>query len=219
MRTTRAFTLIELLVVIAIIAILAAVLMPVFAKAREKARISTCTSNQKQLALACRGYAEDYDGRLPLGAVAYDTLTTGPVYGSPTWRWIDLIHPQMRNKQIALCPTKREDTLNSYGWNYVAFGDQPSSPGSGWGTKLSRVSCPAEIILFGDSEDYAARSLTNVERLYSTVAATADNNTGRVAKRHNEGGVYAYLDGHVKWHAWGSMFGTGRGKYTRACDD
>src|SRR5436190_23981913 len=69
---TRAFTLIELLVVIAIIAILAAILFPVFAQAREKARSIVCTSNLKQLALGWTMYAQDYDETFPLTA-AYDT--------------------------------------------------------------------------------------------------------------------------------------------------
>ena len=66
LRSRRGFTLIELLVVIAIIAILAAILFPVFAQARDKARMATCLSNCKQIGLATMMYAQDYDERLPI---------------------------------------------------------------------------------------------------------------------------------------------------------
>ena len=65
-RRIRGFTLIELLVVIAIIAILAAILFPVFARAREKARITSCQNNMKQLGTAFAMYCSDYDGRMPM---------------------------------------------------------------------------------------------------------------------------------------------------------
>jgi prepilin-type N-terminal cleavage/methylation domain-containing protein/prepilin-type processing-associated H-X9-DG protein len=83
------FTLIELLVVIAIIAILAAILFPVFAQARSKARQTTCTSNQKQIALAILMYAQDNDEMYPLGAY-------NPVPGVPITMWYDLVEPYMK---------------------------------------------------------------------------------------------------------------------------
>ncbi len=219
----RGFTLIELLVVIAIIAILAAILFPVFAKAREKARTTSCTNNVKQLLLASRGYAEDYDGKLPLGGRPFDSgnaAVVGPVYNDRTFRWVDVIYPYMKNKQITLCSSQRTDTINSYGWNYINFGYYWATPLTGWGQKLSRIGCPADTILIGDNEDFAARGYTNMEWLYSTVApAAANNNTGCVAKRHTDGGVYGFCDGHAKWLAWAAMFGTGRGRYTQVCTD
>ena len=223
MRDRRGFTLIELLVVIAIIAILAAILFPVFAKAREKGRTTSCTSNVKQLMMAVAQYSSDYDTKLPPGAqiASLTAPQTGPVYKDAVLRWIDVIYTYMRNTQIAICPTNVEDTLNSYGWNYVNFGYNPISPGAGWVTKVSRVKCPADVILIGDHEDYKARSQLNSELLYSTVAPdlATNNDTGLVAKRHSEGGVYGWLDGHAKWQSWSSMFGSGRAKYTQNCDD
>ncbi len=83
----RGFTLIELLVVIAIIAILAAILFPVFAQAREKARQTTCTSNQKQIGLAVMMYISDYDETFPWGAS--NAMT-------PTQTWYDLVEPYVK---------------------------------------------------------------------------------------------------------------------------
>ena len=88
----RGFTLIELLVVIAIIAILAAILFPVFAKAREKARQSSCLSNLKQLGLGILSYAQDYDERFPMA------LAGGPT--PPIYLFPELIDPYVKNAQI-----------------------------------------------------------------------------------------------------------------------
>ena|ERR1035438_2069785 len=93
----RGFTLIELLVVIAIIAILAAILFPVFAKAREKARTSSCSSNEKQILLAAIQYAQDYDEHFN---VAYNFPTNMNV------PWYQLLQPYMKSMQILYCPSQ-----------------------------------------------------------------------------------------------------------------
>src|SRR3954469_8157623 len=92
----RAFTLIELLVVIAIIAILAAILFPVFAQAREAARKTQCLSNVKQIMTGILMYAQDYDEQLPQGTRAGVCInaTTG-VAGAG--RWMHQIHPYVKN--------------------------------------------------------------------------------------------------------------------------
>jgi len=120
-RRNRGFTLIELLVVIAIIAILAAILFPVFARAREAARKATCLSNLKQIALACIMYAQDYDECLPAAASdgyafqhpvdpANADLTMdqaeAALLGSPDcWQLADLIMPYVKSLDLFNCPT------------------------------------------------------------------------------------------------------------------
>jgi prepilin-type N-terminal cleavage/methylation domain-containing protein/prepilin-type processing-associated H-X9-DG protein len=109
----KAFTLIELLVVIAIIAILAAILFPVFAQAREKARAITCVSNEKQLALGILMYVQDYDETLPYYAyfIIPGGATVGPSdppfapsVGERTVGWNEAVYPYVKNIKIYRCP-------------------------------------------------------------------------------------------------------------------
>src|SRR5437667_11534195 len=97
----RGFTLIELLVVIAIIAILAAILFPVFAMAREKARQATCLSNQKQLGTAMSMYIQDYDERFPNWRTIVPVTPENP-NGKITW--VENMQPYCKNKKIWVCP-------------------------------------------------------------------------------------------------------------------
>jgi len=97
-RSSTGFTLIELLVVIAIIAILAAILFPVFARAREKARASSCLNNLKQIATAFMQYAQDYDGLIA------PSQLIGPIAGT-TYSWPTVIMPYLKNGQIFVCPS------------------------------------------------------------------------------------------------------------------
>ena len=109
------FTLIELLVVIAIIAILAAILFPVFAKAREKARQASCGSNLKQLTLAVLQYVQDYDERFPYatpGCVATNSVTGAGQAGSPWWASTG---PYVKNAGILVCPSAETEWINNGG--------------------------------------------------------------------------------------------------------
>src|SRR3982750_1945051 len=99
LKTKRAFTLIELLVVIAIIAILAAILFPVFGRARENARRSSCQSNVKNILLSVTQYTQDYDERPPPLAVQ---LSAGAVC------WHNLVQPYIKSTQIFICPSDTE---------------------------------------------------------------------------------------------------------------
>lgn len=110
-RAAGGFTLIELLVVIAIIAILAAILFPVFARAREEARKTTCTSNLHQLGTAMAMYTQDYDEMYPKCNFS-GTLTGFPPnthfdYNNKPIQMVDLLLPYLKNKQVFMCPTMR----------------------------------------------------------------------------------------------------------------
>ena len=180
----RGFTLIELLVVIAIIAILAAILFPVFAKAREKARQSSCLSNIKQLALATMQYAQDYDETLPFYG------------GTPLMTPQTRIQPYLKNLQIWVCPSASA-VYGIYwdgnaGWPPTIFGPRGSY---GWnnrfinGVRLAQLQTPAETGMWADS----------VITTSGTYTILWENNLYRTAAPHNEGGNMGFADGHAKW--------------------
>ena len=101
------FTLIELLVVIAIIAILAAILFPVFARARDKARQASCMSNLKQIGLALMQYAQDYDESHPgvwFGPVSKQPWSQ-PSDATTFYKWMDAVYPYVKNEQVFHCPS------------------------------------------------------------------------------------------------------------------
>ncbi len=108
----KGFTLVELLVVIAVIALLGAILFPVFAQAREKARQTTCLSNMKQLGTAFAFYAQDYDEMHPVACPA-PTKTTKGWWGEG---WAYAIQPYAKTYKIFTCPTDGEDAVYYQGW-------------------------------------------------------------------------------------------------------
>jgi prepilin-type N-terminal cleavage/methylation domain-containing protein/prepilin-type processing-associated H-X9-DG protein len=103
MVNRRGFTLIELLVVIAIIAILASILFPVFARARENARRTSCMSNLKQIGLGLAMYVQDYDEVMP---AAYNNLVV------PYMKWMDMAYPYIKNEQVFNCPSAGSNLAN-----------------------------------------------------------------------------------------------------------
>jgi len=201
----RGFTLIELLVVIAIIAILAAILFPVFARAREKARQTACLNNMKQLGLGSMMYSQDYDEMLMPGFLC----TSGAPVPSPDWRWWNntdgRIQPYVKNEQIKICPSDPGAAYN-IGINYRLYNGGPSpTPGcySTGGRAMAVLSAPASTVQFGDANTncrYPGNGYwSNDGGTTYVYRGTGYNMCGRVSMRHNGGANVSYCDGHAKW--------------------
>ena len=140
----KGFTLIELLVVIAIIAILAAILFPVFAQAREKARAISCLSNTNQLALAAIQYEQDYDDTTP-GGENHSGLGSG---------WAGQIYPYVKSTAVFVCPDDSSKEISighpsSYGFNRNCAIYNPNLPYHTYpqGTPLAQFTAPAKTVL------------------------------------------------------------------------
>ena len=175
-RKPSGFTLIELLVVIAIIAILAAILFPVFAQAREKARQASCLSNEKQIGLAILQYNQDYDEMMPVNLLI--PPPTPPATGSQRTTWIAACYPYMKTMQIWRCPNMVDatsggnsiwnttgSTIGSIPWRntsiWEAYGynvdfmnqaqgdcsDYSTTTSSGPPTPLAKISKPASTVM------------------------------------------------------------------------
>lgn len=169
----RAFTLIELLVVIAIIAILAAILFPVFAQAKLAAKKASSLSNQKQITLSAIMYEGDVDDMLPLNVQTYATFPYFADGTTPSYFWPHLILPYQKNLQIMVDPGKgdadnifgsgpyawwrNQDLFPQYGYNYLFL-----SPWWQCNTSLARsataANAPAETVMFTSSQAFSATS-------------------------------------------------------------
>ncbi len=211
MKHRRAFTLIELLVVIAIIAILAAILFPVFARARENARKATCQSNLKQIANATLQYAQDYDERLPMRWIATDSNFRTPA----------MIYPYVKNSGVFACPSwstaQTHTGIGTYKLSYTFPGGAPAHPASGGvcttcgrpvtsagnafpfdgytGYSLAALEAPSNLIMVYELKDGQGGTdhdsgVHTFYEYYSTQAAY---------QVHFDGNNFAFCDGHVKW--------------------
>jgi prepilin-type N-terminal cleavage/methylation domain-containing protein/prepilin-type processing-associated H-X9-DG protein len=193
----KGFTLIELLVVIAIIAILAAILFPVFARAREKARQTSCLSNVKQIMLGVLMYAQDYDETLPVASHWEAQDNHAPSSGYTYW--FESLEPYVKNTQIFVCPSQPGGNPLAadpgYGWNYQEFGYRSSAGnlGNHYSTTLGEIDKPAETIVMGDCEDSSARGNPGIYFLYR-------RHSTYTPERHNGGGNMGLADGHAKWY-------------------
>ncbi len=198
----KGFTLIELLVVIAIIAILAAILFPVFARAREKARQTSCLSNEKQIALGVLMYAQDYDERMPRSRSA----------GGINWR--QAVHPYIKNENVWICPSREPsfttchtqyghgDSVSflgrlhagSYGSNGWEAGNSNYADGSNgvFNVKLSRIEAPATTAMLFECDCFC---LIPAFTWWDTTWPGAVHDV----YPHNSGQNVAFCDGHAKW--------------------
>jgi len=177
-RSRRGFTLIELLVVIAIIAILAAILFPVFAKAREKARQTSCLSNLKQLGLGFMQYEQDYDEQFPTSNVAgQHALGQG---------WGGEIYPYIKSTGVYKCPDDATNgTLPAFTMSYAAnLSFLRTDPGSAQdphpGPSLAVLASPAKTILLSEVQGIQGDVLDPTEIAGGNVVSSVTNGTGGV---------------------------------------
>jgi prepilin-type N-terminal cleavage/methylation domain-containing protein/prepilin-type processing-associated H-X9-DG protein len=212
----KAFTLIELLVVIAIIAILASILFPVFGRARENARRSSCQSNLKQIGLGVMQYTQDYDEKFPLYRDTFYVAQPGYIFG-----WADAIQPYLKSEQIYQCPSNSDvvpdRTLATptpaqagyvdYAYNTALGSQAGTNPASGAGINLSALESSSLTVMFVESfvQNTAAAAPSNAgtarnaTRGGGSTTAPIGSVSNLQADRHLEGSNVSFADGHVKW--------------------
>lgn len=215
---SRAFTLIELLIVIAIISILAAILFPVFARARENARRTSCLSNLKQIGLAFLQYTQDYDEAYPLTS-----------YGATNISWTIGANPYMKSIQLFRCPSDNGSvwnvpaappTDNYYTTSYLMNAWMAGSKEPPAFDRLSSIQSPSVVALLtesnrGNSTDVVAGGDhfhpffwgDTPEEENSYMNGVTWNSSRQETKeipltQHMDGFNIGYADGHVKWHKW-----------------
>jgi prepilin-type processing-associated H-X9-DG protein len=184
-----------------IIAILASILFPVFARAREKARQTACLSNMKQLGMACNMYAQDYDELLPTEDYNWNANADGNEVGiDGSWRGV--IMPYCKNTQLFQCPSYRvsgtvfdgryndKGTLAGYAINDCHQDNAAPSPPEN--RALASIEDASSCVFLVESNGQEAELLPGGD---------AHGQLGSIAslKRHNEGANYAFVDGHAKW--------------------
>lgn len=200
--TKRGFTLVELLIAIAIIAILVAIIFPIFVMAREKARQSNCLSNIRQIVMSHTMYMSDYDG--------FTAPSYLPRTGGSYTCWFDILQPYLKNKKVFVCPENPISLPISvgnigYGWNFywltlyggnIFYGDIPTNSSRGIISRVyyggntandAQLLSPADTIVIGDN---------SFELPYVIFPRYA----GYYPKfRHGVGANFGFIDGHAKW--------------------
>ena len=186
----RAFSLIELLVVIAVIAILAALLLPALAQAKEKGRQTYCINSVHQQAYAVIMYADEHEGLLP--PTAFNDAQGNEV------DWPAILDPYLNYvKKIHLCPTDPKSKINSYGLNEIAFVDltDPNPPPE---TRLAAIHTPSATIMQGDTgtDDDFVTQLPDTLKLTAPASTLNDEEDARPSTRHSSRCDLGFMDGH-----------------------
>jgi len=196
----QGFTLIELLVVIAIIAILAAILFPVFQKVRENARRASCLSNEKQLGLAFTQYFQDYDEKYPGVNATY--YKAGGAFSDYKGGWANMIYPFVKSTGVYACPDDSTASPKcSYSMNYAVWNNDNNDSASN-GLSLSQFSAPASTILLWEGRTTPGDPSIPVTNA-ATAIGQADWDGTQLANYHDKDTTHAanYLaaDGHAKY--------------------
>jgi prepilin-type N-terminal cleavage/methylation domain-containing protein len=202
----RAFTLIELLVVIAIIAILAAILFPVFAKARERAQTTTCLNNMKQLGTAFQMYVQDTDGRLPHWCDYAPPPQEFRSSSQTNTTWDVYIYPYVKTKQSYTCPS------NKSAYARRAAGANPirsySMPQNVSGMPMSYAKDSARTVLLvekgnyvlGVTSDAPAEWFGQTVDGYTNVIASYPKDPKKWGFPHRDGKNFLFIDSHASWY-------------------
>lgn len=219
--SVRAFTLIELLVVIAIIAILAAILFPVFAQAREKARAISCLSNLKQGSLAYAMYTQDYDETTPCQVTPVTQRDANNYFTVTGGYWFIILQPYIKNWNMFQCPDRAGSTssqsnpagmntgpktgrIMGYGYNDGWVSDtgyglvqtqtlDANGKTERAGRSIAAITTPADCVAFGDTYDTPGYSIA-MDNIFS--GNDGPSNTKSI--RHMANLNYAFVDGHAK---------------------
>ena len=232
----RGFTLIEILIVLVILALLAALLLPVFSRARESARTASCASNLRQIGQAITLYVQDNNQRFPLAVQPLNCT------------WVDTIYPYAKSTKVFSCPAAQHgeyvpgcgpaepltggDVAARYGFNgsydmVVPFVEVSSVTDADGGTtsnysvptksiSLSKYRFPSNTILVLDGSDDAYlfhNTYAVINPGVDPIHSVEDLKDGGVLPRHNDGVNLLYVDGHVKWQNLKSLASTPMWRY------
>ena len=199
------FTLIELLVVIAIIAILAAILFPVFARARENARRASCMSNMKQIGLGFLQYTQDYDEKYPTQLTAAGDTAYAYAFDPAQINWVNGVFPYIKSQQIFACPSQKVISLNAPGDSPVSYmmNGMLDRGIAGGGITEAQVTESARTYLLweaGGTYDWSRRYPNDCTPAMTGCDLGAVPFVGIAPPMiHLDGANYGFVDGHVKW--------------------
>jgi len=190
-HTRPGFTLIELLVVIAIIAILAAMLLPALARAKQKGQQAACVNNVRQQALAVFMYADDNGDILP--PVAYNDANDNEV------DWPTLLDPFLKNPKIHLCPSDLVSTNSSYGLNELGFVDL-TDPDVTTPNRMAGFHTPTTTVMLGDvgTEDDLKTVRPDTLKMIAPDSDINDDADARAIARHNQRCDLVLMDGRAE---------------------